>query len=101
MNGKKAKRLRLKGKQILVDWLRSIIPDEEDAKQINVNNLEEYLSEQTHVYLNRKFMLSAYSLKWIYKRVKRNPDITFEQLQKDLDREQRAFAVMQNNIYDL
>ena len=90
MNGKRAKEVRRKGRQILVEWLRSIIPDEEDSKQINVTNLEEYLSEQTHVYLNRKFMLSAYSLKWIYKRVKRNPELTFERLQQDLDNEQKT-----------
>tara|TARA_R100000458_G_C8271657_1_gene246403 strand:- start:1432 stop:1731 length:300 start_codon:yes stop_codon:yes gene_type:complete len=90
MNGKRAKEVRRIGRQILVEWLRSIIPDEEDSKQINVNNLEEYLSEQTHVYLNRKFMLSAYSLKWIYKRVKRNPELTFERLKQDLDNEQKA-----------
>ena len=90
MNGKRAKEVRRIGRQILVEWLRSIIPDEEDSKQINVTNLEEYLSEQTHVYLNRKFMLSAYSLKWIYKRVKRNPELTFERLQQDLDNEQKA-----------
>ena len=90
MNGKRAKEVRRRGRQILVEWLRSIIPDEEDSKQINVNNLEEYLSEQTHVYLNRKFMLSAYSLKWIYKRVKRSPELTFERLKQDLDNEQKT-----------
>ncbi len=84
MNGRKAKAIRKQGKQILVDWLHSIIPDEKEASKINVKNIEEFLSEQTHVYMNNKFLLSAYSLKWIYKRVKRNPCLTFEQLQKDL-----------------
>ena len=85
MSGKRDKRLRKKGKQILVDWLHSMLPDTEDKALITVNNIEDYLSEQTHIYLNRKFILSAYSLKWIYKRVKRNPELTFEQLQKDLE----------------
>ena len=89
MNGSKSKSIRKRGKQILVDWLRSIIPDEEEASKINIKNIEEFLSEQTHVYMNNKFLLSAYSLKWIYKRVKRNPDLTFEQLKKDLGNEQR------------
>ena len=84
MNGKKAKRLRKRGKEILVEWLYSIIPDEEDKQQININNIEEYLSDQTHIYMNRKFLLSAYSLKWVYKKVKRNPDLTLEQLNKEL-----------------
>jgi hypothetical protein len=84
MNGRKAKRLRKRGKELLVEWLYSIIPNEEDKQQININNIEEYLSEQTHIYTNRKFLLSAYSLKWIYKKVKRNPDLTLEQLNKEL-----------------
>lgn len=84
MNGRKAKRLRRKGKELLVEWLYSIIPDKEDKQKININNIEEYLSEQTHIYTNRKFLLSAFSLKWIYKKVKRNPDLTLEQLNKEL-----------------
>ena len=89
MNGSKSKSIRKRGKQILVDWLRSIIPDEEEASKINIKNIEEFLSKQTHVHMNNKFLLSAYSLKWIYKRVKRNPGLTFEQLKKDLGNEQR------------
>ena len=85
MSGKRNKKLRKKGKQLLVEWLHSMLPDTEDRALITVENIEDYLSEQTHIYLNRKFMLSAYSLKWIYKRVKRNPELTFEQLKKDLE----------------
>ena len=101
MNGKKVKRLRKKGKSLLVEWLHSLLPNEEDKKEITVDNIESYLSAQTHIYANRKFLLSAYSLKWIYKRVKRNPNLTFQQLQKDLEQEQKAFDMIQNNIYDL
>ena len=91
MNGRKSKLYRKTGKQILVDWLRSIIPDEEEGATITVKNIEDYLSDQTHIHLNRKFLLSAYSLKWIYKRVKRNPDLTFDQLKKDLENEQKGY----------
>ena len=89
MNGRKAKAQRRRGKQILVDWLYSVVPNEEDKEKVTINNIEDFLTEQTHVYLNRKLTLSAYSLKWIYKRVKRNPSLTFEQLQKDLEQEQK------------
>jgi hypothetical protein len=89
MSGKRDKRLRKKGKKILVEWLHSLLPDTEDKDTITIKNIEDYLSEQTHIYLNRKFLLSAYSLKWIYKRVKRNPNLTFKKLQKDLEQEQR------------
>jgi|TARA_Y100000310_G_C20464280_1_gene706854 hypothetical protein len=84
VNGRNSKQYRRTGKRILVEWLRSIIPDEKEASKITVKNIEEFLSEQTHVFMNNKFLLSAYSLKWIYKRVKRNPKLTFEQLQKEL-----------------
>ena len=84
MNGRKAKQLRRKGREILVEWLKSIIPDETEANKITIKNLEEYLTEQTHVFMNNRFLLSAYSLKWIYKKVKRNPNLTLEQLQKDV-----------------
>ena len=89
MNGRNAKKYRKKGKQILVEWLHSVIPDDADKTLINIDSLEEFLADQTHVYLNSKFLLSAYSLKWIYKRVKRNPDLTFKQLQRDLEQEQK------------
>ena len=91
MNGRKSKLYRKTGKQILVDWLRSVIPDEEDGAKITVKNIEDFVSEQTHVYMNRKFLLSAYSLKWIYKRVKRNSGLTFDQLKKDLENEQKGY----------
>ena len=99
MSGKRDKKLRKKGKQILVEWLHSILPDDADKTLININNLEEYLSDQKHVYLNRKFLLSAYSLKWIYKRVKRNPDLTFEQLKKDLKFEERLNTTQRAGLY--
>ncbi len=88
MSGKRNKKLRKRGKQILVDWLHSLLPNTEDRDLITTETLEDYLSNQTHIYTNRKFLLSAYSLKWIYKRVKRNPSLTFEQLKKDLEQEQ-------------
>ena len=83
MNGKKAKEERRKGKKLLVEWLQSVVP-EENKEEITIDNIRDYLADQTHVYLNRKYMLSAFSLKWVYKRVKRNPNITLEDLNKDL-----------------
>ena len=35
MNGRKAKELRKKGKQLLVEWLHSFVPEEE-KKNINI-----------------------------------------------------------------
>ncbi len=57
-----------------------MVPEGEDATKISKKNLQEFLPEQTHIFANNKFMISAYSLRWFYKQVKRNPDITLEEL---------------------
>jgi hypothetical protein len=74
MNGRKAKKLRRRSEELLIDWLRTMVPEGEDTSKINKNNLQEFLPEQTHVFANNKYLLSAYSLRWFYKQVKKNPD---------------------------
>ena len=74
MNGRKAKKLRRRSEELLIDWLRTMVPEGEDTSKINKNNLQEFLPEQTHIFANNKYLLSAYSLRWFYKQVKKNPD---------------------------
>jgi len=80
MNGRKAKRLRRRAEELLISWIRTMVPEGEEATKITKKNLGEFLPEQTHIFANNRFMLSAYSLRWFYKKVKQNPDITLEQL---------------------
>jgi len=80
MSGKKAKALRRKAESLLIDWLRTMVPEGEDTSKINKKNLHEFLPEQTHIFANNRFMLSAYSLRWFYKQVKKNPNVTLENL---------------------
>tara|TARA_R100000700_G_C3175297_1_gene150085 strand:+ start:2652 stop:2900 length:249 start_codon:yes stop_codon:yes gene_type:complete len=82
MNGKKAKRLRRRSKELLIEWLKTMVPEGEDSEKITVNNLNNFLPTQTHVYANNKMMVSAYSLRWFYKQVKKNPDITLKDILK-------------------
>lgn len=76
MNSKEAKRYRKKAKALTVDWIKSLIPDEEGAK-VNIDNFQDYMPEQKYMYANQRFMLSAFSERWFYKNLKR--------LNKDLD----------------
>jgi hypothetical protein len=55
-------------------------PDGEDATKITAKNLDEFLPEDTHIFANNKFMVSAYSLRWFYKKVKENPNATLEEI---------------------
>jgi len=82
MNGRKAKALRKKARSLLLEWVRSFVPETEDISRINEDNLKEFLPEQTHLYANKKLLLSAYSLRWFYKKVKQNPDITLQEITK-------------------
>ena len=80
MRGVKAKQLRRRSEDLLIEWLRTMVPEGEDTSKINRKNIKEFLPEQTHIFANNKFLLSAYSLKWFYKKVKRNPQLTLGEL---------------------
>jgi hypothetical protein len=58
-----------------------ILLPEEDGKQITIKNVREYLSDQTHTFIDGQFELSFMSDKWILKKLKRNPEIkTYNEL---------------------
>jgi len=80
MSGRRSKQLRRKAEDLLIEWLRTMVPDGEDTSKIHRKNLDEFLPEQTHNFDNNRFLLSAYSLRWFYKQVKRNPQLTLGDL---------------------
>jgi hypothetical protein len=80
MSGRKSKQLRRRAEDLLIEWLRTMVPDGEDTSKIHRNNINEFLPEQTHIFANNRFFISAYSLRWFYKQVKRNPQLTLGDL---------------------
>tara|TARA_R100000231_G_scaffold7760_2_gene10659 strand:+ start:2813 stop:3082 length:270 start_codon:yes stop_codon:yes gene_type:complete len=82
MNAKKMKELRRKVKPIQVEWLQSLLP-EEQAKTITVSNVEELIPDQTHTFGGGQVLLSYMSDKWIIKQLKKYPHInTYEELRE-------------------
>lgn len=80
MNQKKVKQLRKRIKPIQVEWLKSLLPDEQ-ANTITVDNVDGLLPDQTHVFGGGTLYLSYMSDKWIMKMIKRNPLIkTYKEL---------------------
>ena len=75
MSSKQIKKLRKLVKPLQVEWLQSIL-SEEQGKVITVDNVDDLLPEQTHVFGNRQLHLSFMSDKWIVKILKDNPHIT-------------------------
>ena len=69
MNSKLCKKIRKQAKVVLVEWFKTLLPEEE-TKGVTVNNIEDFLASQTHLFANNKIKLSAYSLKWTEKKIK-------------------------------
>ena len=80
MSSKQIKKLRKLVKPLQVEWLQSILP-EDQGKTITVDNVKELMPDQTHVIGNRQTHLSFMSDKWIMKILKDNPHIkTYKEL---------------------
>lgn len=72
MNARNSKRIRLKAKELLIEWLQQHVPEEEFKKSnITTKNILKFIPPDTHVYANNKFLLSVWSFKWIIKRLKK------------------------------
>ena len=84
MNGKKAKQIRKKSRQLVVDWLQTMLVKEE-IKKLSVDNIEKYLPDETHFYANNKLMVSAYTPRWFAQRIKKSnknlQDITWQDIE--------------------
>ena len=70
MNSKKEKQIRRHAESLMLDWLKTVVPDEEKPK-ITLDNLQDFIPNQTHVYANQQLRVSAYTLRWFTKRLKK------------------------------
>lgn len=72
MSGKQHKKIRRKTKELMCDWLENYVPEDEFKKSnVNPKNILKFVPPDTHIYANRQLHLSAWSYKWIIKRLKR------------------------------
>jgi len=80
MNSKKMKPIRRKARHILVEWLQSLLSKDE-ASKINYKNVFDFIPNQTHYYdRQEQIRLQPWSYKWIVKKLKRNPELTIDDL---------------------
>ena len=75
MNAKQIKKLRKRIKPIQIEWLQTLLPDEQ-ATTITVDNVEGLLPEQTHAFGQGQLHMSYMTDKWIMKYLKKYPNIT-------------------------
>tara|TARA_A100001388_G_C28763106_1_gene498978 strand:+ start:86 stop:376 length:291 start_codon:yes stop_codon:yes gene_type:complete len=87
-------KIRNKAKAILVEWLKTLL-NEEEQKKVNIKNILTLLPNQTHYFSGDTFKLQPWSYKWVVKKLKRNPELTIDDLnamlqpsEKDLRRKE-------------
>jgi len=70
MNAKKMKVIRSRAKELLLEWMQSLV-DKENAKAYNIDNVLDFSPRQTHLYYNDGTChLSSYTHKWFVKQLK-------------------------------
>ena len=79
MNTKQKSKIRNKAKGILVEWLKNQLNKEEQSK-VNVKNILILLPNQTHYWSGDTLRLQPWSYKWVVKKLKRNPQLTIDDL---------------------
>jgi len=70
MNGRRSKKIRKQSSVVLVSWLKSLL-DEAEASKVTLDNYKSMLPQQTHIYANMAFRMSAYTPRWVAKKIKK------------------------------
>jgi len=78
MNGKKAKFIRRQAEKIQVQWINSLLTN--DAEQITKETLDKALPNQKYYFKGRTLCLSFMNHKWVEKRLKKNINLTLDDL---------------------
>ena len=90
MNTKQMSKIRNKAKGILVEWLKNLLNKEEQSK-VNVKNILTLLPNQTHYWSGDTLRLQPWSYKWVVKKLKRNPQLTIDDLNAMLQPTEQQF----------
>ena len=70
MNGRTAKAVRKKSIEFVVEWLKTMLIEEEQ-KKVSTKNYQDYMPTETHIFANNKFLVSSYTPRWFVKLIKR------------------------------
>ena len=82
MNQKKLKALRRKVKRLQVEWIKTLLTEEE-ASQVTEDKIDALSPTQDYYMANRTIYLSYMTPKWIMKYLKKYPQIdSFSELEK-------------------
>ena len=72
-------KIRNKAKAILVEWLKTLL-NEEEQKKVNIKNVLTLLPNQTHYWQDTTLQLQPWSYKWVVKKLKKDSELTYDDL---------------------
>jgi hypothetical protein len=70
MNSKDCKKISRQTDLILVEWLKTLVSDEE-KEQINTSNIHSLLPSANYFFMGRTLRLSFYTPKWVRQSIKK------------------------------
>ena len=70
MNSKTMKKINRHADLLLLDWLKTLISEEEHSK-VNLKNLRSFLPDANYFFVGKSIRLSFYSPKWAVKSLKK------------------------------
>ena len=70
MNAKTMKKIFRQAEAISIDWLKSLMPEEE-AEKITHKNYKDYMQMNSHYFAQGQFFMSAFTEKWTRKKIKK------------------------------
>ena len=80
MNGKKSKLIRKQAEKFQVQWIDSLLT--EDTDKVTHQTLDQALPDQDYYFKGYTLCLPFMNHKWVEKRIKKNPNITLDELTK-------------------
>lgn len=66
----KVKHINKKVDELLIQWLKKILPSEEH-KKINTKNIKNVLPKEEYIQKNRTYYLSLYTQRWTKQNIKK------------------------------
>jgi hypothetical protein len=80
LRGTRAKKLRRRSEEIIVEWLRTLVPEGEEQERINTTNYQDFLPEELYYRANGTTRLQAMTPKYVQKALKKNLNVTYKDL---------------------
>tara|TARA_R100000656_G_scaffold814_1_gene1358 strand:- start:138 stop:389 length:252 start_codon:yes stop_codon:yes gene_type:complete len=78
MNGKKSKLIRKRAQELQIEWINSLLTDDED--KLTPELLDKALPDQEYFFKNGTIYLSYMNHKWIEKKLKKDINLKLKDL---------------------